>query len=101
AVLKEELIDLLTTGAAFSVLSPTELEDLAAAFEPQRYTVGQTVVQAGDDSDSFQQYGAVTAKVIAISPKAGGEDPNSFYHVTIEPPTAAIQVHGKPVALRE
>ena len=52
------------------------------------------------DAYPFQTYGAVPAKVIAISPQVGGEDPNSFYRVTLEPQGKTIRVRGRSIPLR-
>ena len=53
------------------------------------------------DAYPYQKYGTVAAKVVAIAPKAAGEDPRSFYQVTLAPASATILAHGKPVALRD
>ena len=53
------------------------------------------------DAYPFQQYGVVPAQITAIAAKASGEDPHSFYQVTLAPASATVQAHGKPVALRD
>jgi multidrug efflux pump subunit AcrA (membrane-fusion protein) len=53
------------------------------------------------DAYPFQQYGVVGAKVVSIAPKAAGEDPHSFYQVTLAPAGTTVLAHGKQVALRD
>ncbi len=52
------------------------------------------------DAYPFQQYGAVAAKVIAISPGTPDADGNSFYHVTLAPQRTTIEVKSKTIPLR-
>jgi hypothetical protein len=53
------------------------------------------------DAYPYQHYGTVQAKVVAIAPKAAGEDPRSFYQVTLAPAATWVVAHGKQVALRD
>src|SRR5690348_3805037 len=63
-----ELKDLLKETAVFSLLSAEEFQDFAAAFEPVRYALGQTVFRAGDMADAFYVVSAGRARVIADKP---------------------------------
>ena len=62
-----ELKELLKGTSAFSVLSDDELEKFGKHFELVHYTLGQTVVRAGDESDSFYVVYSGRARVIGSS----------------------------------
>ena len=47
------------------MLSPDELEEVPATLEPGHYTMGQTVVRAGDGSDAFYLVYSGRAEVVA------------------------------------
>ena len=60
-----QLRDVLQSASIFAVLSDEEFEELAGAFELASYTLGQTVVRAGDASDSFYVVYSGRARVVA------------------------------------
>jgi len=60
-----DLQDILKESAVFSLFSPEEFQELSAAFEPVRYSLGQMVFRAGDESDAFYVVAAGRARVIA------------------------------------
>ena len=62
-----ELKELLKGTSAFSLLSDDELERFAKHFQLGHYTLGQTVVRAGDESDSFYVVYSGRARVIGSS----------------------------------
>jgi ATP-binding cassette subfamily B protein len=62
-----ELKELLRGTTAFSILSDQELEQFGKRFELVHFTLGQRVVRAGDDSDSFYVVYSGRARVIAIN----------------------------------
>jgi ATP-binding cassette subfamily B protein len=67
-----ELKELLKGTSAFSLLSDDELEQFGKHFELVHYTLGQRVVRAGDESDSFYVVYSGRARVIGVS--AAGEE---------------------------
>jgi subfamily B ATP-binding cassette protein HlyB/CyaB len=67
-----KLKDLLRATTAFSILSDGELDHLADRFELVHYSLGQTVVRAGDEAGAFFIVYSGRARVIAID-KAGQE----------------------------
>ena len=60
-----ELQDVLKQTAVFSLFSPDEFQELAAAFEPVRYPLGQMIFRAGEESDAFYLVSSGRARVIA------------------------------------
>lgn len=66
-----ELKDVLKQTAVFTLLSDNEFQEFADAFEPVRYTLGQTVFRAGDEADAF--YVASTGRARVIAEKSGDE----------------------------
>ena len=67
-----ELKELLKETSAFTLLSDDELERFGKHFELVHYTLGQKVVRAGDESDSFYVVYSGRARVIGAGP-AGEE----------------------------
>src|SRR6476620_11499738 len=67
-----ELKGLLKATTALALLSDEEMEQIGPQFELVHYTLGQTVVQADDESDSFYVVYSGRARVIAHS--AAGEE---------------------------
>jgi len=67
-----ELKELLKGTTAFAILSDEELQQFGQRFELAHFTLGQTVVRAGDPSDAFFVVYSGRARVIAINP-AGEE----------------------------
>lgn len=67
-----ELKTLLKGTTAFAILSDEELEQFGARFELVHFTLGQTVVRAGDEADSFYVVYSGRARVIANN--ATGEE---------------------------
>lgn len=67
-----ELKDLLRATTAFSILSDRELDHLAERFELVHFSLGQTVVRAGDDAEAFFIVYSGRARVIALD-KTGEE----------------------------
>lgn len=61
-----ELKDLLRATTAFSILSDRELDHLADRFELVHYSLGETVVRAGDDAEAFFIVYSGRARVIAL-----------------------------------
>src|SRR5215831_4777145 len=64
-----ELKELLKGTSAFSLLSDDELERFGRHFQLVHYTLGQTVVRAGDESDSFYVVYSGRARVIGSNAK--------------------------------
>jgi len=62
-----ELKELLKGTSAFSLLSDDELGRFGQHFEVVHYTLGQSVVRAGDESDSFYVVYSGRARVIGAS----------------------------------
>lgn len=62
-----ELKELLKGTSAFSLLSDDELERFGRHFQMVHYSLGQTVVRAGDESDSFYVVYSGRARVIGAS----------------------------------
>lgn len=60
-----ELKELLRGTTAFSILSGQELDQLANRFELVHYTLGQTIVRAGEEADSLFVVYSGRARVIA------------------------------------
>jgi ATP-binding cassette, subfamily B, bacterial HlyB/CyaB len=60
-----ELKDLLKGTPAFAILSDDELERFGKHFELVHYTLGQTVVRAAEEADSFYVVYSGRARVIA------------------------------------
>src|SRR5262249_53252991 len=60
-----ELKELLKQTTAFSILSGQELDELAARLELVHYTLGQTVVRAGEAAEAFFVVYSGRARVIA------------------------------------
>ena len=60
-----ELKGLLKATTALALLSDEEMEQIGPQFELVHYTLGQTVVQAADESDSFYVVYSGRARVIA------------------------------------
>ena len=62
-----ELKELLRGTTAFSILADQELDHLTDRFELVHYTLGQTVVSAGDEPNAFFVVYSGRARVIAIA----------------------------------
>ncbi len=62
-----ELKELLKGTTAFSILSDRELEQFGERFQLVHYTLGQPVVNAGDDADAFYVVYSGRARVIATN----------------------------------
>ncbi|HZI86833.1 MAG TPA: cyclic nucleotide-binding domain-containing protein, partial [Pyrinomonadaceae bacterium] len=62
-----ELKELLKGATAFSILSDSELEEFVERFQLVHYTLGQSVVRAGDDSDAFYVVYSGRARVVATN----------------------------------
>jgi ATP-binding cassette, subfamily B, bacterial HlyB/CyaB len=60
-----ELKGLLAESAVFSVVSEEELAELTESFDLAHYPLGQAVVRAGDESDSFFVVYSGRARVVA------------------------------------
>ena len=62
-----ELKALLKGTTAFSILADRELEQFGERFQLVHYTLGQTVVNAGDEADAFYVVYSGRARVIATN----------------------------------
>jgi ATP-binding cassette, subfamily B, bacterial HlyB/CyaB len=62
-----ELKELLKGTTAFSILSDRELEQFGERFQLVHYTLGQPVVNAGDEADAFYVVYSGRARVIATN----------------------------------
>src|SRR5215813_15415060 len=67
-----ELKELLRETSVFSLLSDDELERFSKHFGLVHYTLGHTVVRAGDESDSF--YVVYSGRARVIGANAAGEE---------------------------